>query len=273
MSMSGSIQRTQHSGLPVVVVKTGGRLIDSCEWMNSLASDMGSLADDFTFVVVNGGGKEIDRLCAALSIPVEKVGGLRVTGSDVLVAVQMALARSSNAVASLLLAQGVRAVPMPAFSAGTVAVERRAAENGVDLGYVGRIASVDCTLIGEMQRYGCVPVIYPVASDRQHQLYNVNADEVASSIAVALGADALLMMTDVDGVLVGGAPRELLTSGDLSRSEIRGCFSDGMLPKLDAACSAANDGVAHVCIVDGRRRGSLRTYLKEGILNGTEIQK
>ncbi len=271
--MSGSTQPTQRDASGAVVVKSGGSLIDSEESMASLCEEIAALSEEFRFVVVNGGGREIDRLCASLSIPVQKVSGLRVTTPEVLSVVQMALAKSSNSVAARLNSLGVRSAPLPAFAAGTVVVEKRGSGQHEDLGLVGKVVSVDCSLLNALQCEGVVPVIYPIAGDRSGSLYNVNADEIASGVSSAMGAQALLLMTDVEGVFVNGSPRGVLTTGEMDEYAGAGWFKDGMLPKLEAASNAARGGVSRVCILDGRRKGVLRGFLKEGSTNGTEIQK
>ncbi len=271
--MSGLIQPIQHERTPVIIIKTGGSLIESEASIGSLSEDISMMSDGCRFVVVNGGGKEIDRLCGQLSVPVEKEAGLRVTGPEVLEIVQMALAKSSSAVAAHLQSHGVRAAPVPAFAAGMVFVEKRELAGGRDLGYVGKIASVDCTLIEAMHSAGIVPVVYPVAMGPGYQLYNVNADEIASGIASAISADALLLMTDVEGVLVSGSPVKSLTSTELEALKGEGHFTSGMIPKLEAASRAAAGGVGHVYILDGRGSGALKRCIKEGRPDGTEIQK
>lgn len=271
--MSGSIRHTRHRETAPVVVKSGGSLVDSDESISLLCGEIASLADDYSFVIVNGGGKEIDRLCRALSIQIEKAGGLRVTTPEVLSVVQMALAKSSNTVASRLSSFGIKAVPIPAFAAMTVTVEKRQPVQSRDLGLVGSVAEVDCSLISLLQREGMVPVVYPVSADRLSQLHNVNADEIASCIASGLSAGALLMLTDVEGVLVEGVARNVIRTSELEGFARAGWFTEGMLPKLDAAADAALNGVSRVCILDGRKKGVVREYLKEGKANGTEIQK
>ncbi len=273
MATSGLIRHTPRREAAPVVVKSGGSLVDSDVNIALLCGEIASLAEDYSFVIVNGGGREIDRLCRALSIPVEKVGGLRITTPEVMSVVQMALAKSSNAVASCLSSLGVRAVPFPAFAAMTVTVEKRQPVQSRDLGLVGSVAEVDCSLINLLQKEGIVPVVYPVSADRFSQLHNVNADEIASRLASELGAGALLMLTDVEGVLVEGIAREVIRTSELENFARSGWITDGMLPKLDAAAGAALNGVSRVCILDGRKNGVIREYLKEGKANGTEIQK
>lgn len=272
MSMSGSTQLIQREQQPTLVVKTGGSLVDSAEFVASMCSDIAELADDYSFIIVNGGGREIDRLCASLSVPVEKVEGLRVTPHEVLDIVQMALAKSSNRVACSLSAAGLKAVPMPAFSGGLVNAERRTA-GGRDIGYVGRPVSVDPSVLQTLLAGGFTPVIYPLSSGAGQQLFNVNADEVSSAIAAATGSEALMLMTDVDGVVVEGRALPVLSAGEVAGGSLSSSISGGMLPKIGAAVRAAESGVRRVCIMDGRRRGSISGYLRKGIANGTEIRK
>lgn len=273
MTMSGSTLHTRRESAASVVVKTGGSLIEATEYISSLCEDVMSLSSAYRFTIVNGGGREIDRLCNALSIPVEKIDGLRVTTPQVMDIVQMALARSSNGVVTALHSAGLKAVPVPAFSASTAIVEKRISASGRDLGSVGRVVSVDTSLLESLQEQGVIPVVYPVAMDAGGRLYNVNADEMASELSVALQADALLLMTDVEGVLVDSRPLASLKVGEFRALGSSGHFTAGMIPKLEAAAAAAERGVRRVCIMDGRKQGSLLSFFKEGNLNGTEVQK
>lgn len=270
--MSGSTQLTQLESTPLLLVKTGGTLVESEETLRLLCEDIVSMRDSFNFVIVNGGGREVDRLCEALSIQVEKVNGLRVTGKRVLEVVEMALAKSSHKLSAMLSSMGMRAVPLPAFSGGLVRVTRKSVE-GRDIGYVGSVESVDTAVLEVLIQGGMTPVIYPVSADSLSQLYNVNADEVASALASAMSSYALLLMTDVDGVVVGGQKQDKIRCSEIKRSLDGSSFTDGMIPKIGAAAQAAEAGISRVCIMDGRKDGVISSYIKEGKVNGTEIQR
>lgn len=270
--MSGSIPLTQPDRLPLLLVKTGGSLVDSESTLRQLCDDIASMKGEYSFVIVNGGGREADRLCEAFSIPVEKVEGLRVTTPEVMDVVQMALSKSSLKLASYLSSRGLNAVPVPAFSGGLVRVGRKYVD-GRDIGLVGSVEFIDSALIKLLIQGGMTPVVYPVSADGQYQLYNVNADEVASAIASSMECDALLLMTDVDGVIMNGRKQDTIRCSDVRRTIQSGCFTDGMIPKIGAASRAVESGIAQVCIMDGRKSGVISSYLREGKVNGTEIRR
>ncbi len=224
-------------------------------------------------VIVNGGGKEIDALCKRLSVETAKTSGLRITTPEVLEAVQMSLSKKSVEIATALMSIGISAVPMPALSGGMVRCRPRHSPPGYpDLGLVGEVDAVDRSFIDVLFNLRTIPVIYPIGSDGSGTIYNINADEVASSIASALGATALLLMTDVPGIMVGSSVIKSIRYSEIEPLLAKGDIRDGMIPKLTTAGSAALAGVERVCIMNGTIPGSLDEFFRKGILNGTEIQ-
>jgi acetylglutamate kinase len=272
--MSELTRHTQLRKRDITVIKLGGGAIQSERAMNDLAAAVGEgWAEGRGIIMVNGGGKEIDTLCKRLSIETQKVDGLRVTTPEVLEAVQMSLSKKSFEIALSLMGRGIAAVPLPAFAGGMVLCRRRPRlSGGQDLGLVGEITSVDRSIIDALFSRNALPVIYPLSTDDSGVLYNVNADEVASSIASAVGATALLLMTDVPGIVANSNVLKSIRCDEISPLLANGQITEGMMPKVRSASSAALSGVGRVCIMDGSRPDSLSAFFKEGILNGTEIR-
>ena len=274
MVMSGLTRHTQLRKKDVTVIKLGGAVLQSESAMDGMAKAIGyGWSRGGRIVIVNGGGREIDALCKRLSIGTAKAGGLRITTPEVLEAVQMSLSKKSMEIALSLMRQGVPAVPFPAFSAGTVLCRRRALPiDGQDLGLVGEVVSVNGKVIDALCDMNAVPVVYPLGTDDSCAMYNINADEVASSMASELGASTLLLMTDVPGIMVNSSVLKSIRYEEIRTLLANGTISDGMLPKINAAGSAVMSGVGRVGIMDGSGPDSLSAFFREGVLNGTEIQ-
>lgn len=262
MDMSGSIQHIQPESL--TVIKTGGALVSSVEALMHSAANILSAENP---VVVCGGGKEIDDLCSRLGIQVRKKDGLRITDAQTAVAVEMSLAHTSSNLSLALRSMGRRALPLPAYALPSLA--SRSADP--ELQNVGEIVHVETGLLLSLLCQGTVPVIYPVACSDTCQRLNVNADELASSVAAALRARRLFFMTDVPGVMDGNGVLRKLTAEEARRMLEEGRVSGGMIPKLRAAERALLAGVGKVVVADGREEWK-RVFM-EDVRIGTEIQK
>jgi acetylglutamate kinase len=272
MTMSGSTLRTQHEA-PLTVIKAGGSILQDGDTAAALAGavEWAKRAGNGV-IIVNGGGNEIDMLCSRLSVDIRKYRGLRITSREVLDIVQMALSKKSNEIAVTLLAHGINAIPLPAFASAAVRCRKKPDSHGVDFGFVGEVESVDAAFLLSLVRGGAVPVIYPVAADASFSLYNINADELASEIASAVGAESLLLATDVGGVIIDSAVQDVIHAGSINLLESSGKLQGGMIPKLEAARNALNSGVRRVAILDGRNPLNLINFFREGVIIGTEIQ-
>ncbi|MBX8639831.1 MAG: acetylglutamate kinase [Candidatus Thermoplasmatota archaeon] len=273
MTMSGSTLHTQHETSLLTVIKAGGSILQGGDGAAALAEVVETAKKGgHDVILVNGGGTEIDRLCSRLSVDTRKYRGLRITTGEVLDIVQMALSKKSNEIAITLLAHGINAVPLPAFASSIVKCRKKPDPEGVDLGFVGEVENVDTTLLLSLVRGGAVPVIYPVAADSSSNLYNINADELASEVASAVGAGSLVLATDVGGVIVDSVVQNVINAGSINLLESSGKLQGGMIPKLKAARNALNSGVRKVAIVDGRNPANLINFYREGVIIGTEIQ-
>jgi acetylglutamate kinase len=232
------------------LIKIGGTLLDTAARRDALAAQMAAArAQGAELVVVHGGGKQMTRYLAERGIESRFVNGLRVTTPETLEAVLKVLAGSVNheLVASLNRA-GALAVGLSGIDGLLVEAEQM----DPALGAVGRVTKSNAGLLHLLVANGYLPVVACVAGDRQGRIYNVNADQMAVACAAAFGAQQLVFLTDVEGVMDGG--RRVcasLTAGE-SRGLIEsGIATGGMLAKLNAAAAALTAGVGHVSIAAG----------------------
>ena len=243
-----------------VLVKLGGTLLDSAESRQRLAAQIAAARGrGIEIVVVHGGGKQMTRYLAERGIESRFVGGLRVTNPETLDAVLKVFAGSVNheLVASLNRA-GALAVGLSGIDAFLVEAEQL----DPALGAVGRVTKSNPALLELLTSNGYLPVVACVAGDRQGQVYNVNADQMAVACATAFGARQLIFLTDVEGVLDGaGRVRPVLTVAESLRLIADGVATGGMQAKLEAALAALTGGVEQVRIAPGAAEGVLERVL------------
>lgn len=234
-------------------------------------------------VIVHGGGPQIGKMLEQLGIVSEFRQGLRVTDDATMDVVEMVLVGKVNKeIVNLINVQGGRAVGLSGKDGNLIraqklemAVERAdAPPEIIDLGKVGEVAAVDIGLIDSLQRSGFVPVIAPVGVDDDGSTYNINADSVASAVAVALGAKKLILLTDVPGVL--DKKGELVSSMTLHqavRALEQGVITGGMIPKIKCCLEAVDGGVGKAHILDGRVENVilLEMFTQGGV--GSEITR
>jgi acetylglutamate kinase len=217
-----------------VLVKLGGTLLDSAESRDRLAAQIAAARGrGIEMVVVHGGGKQMTRYLTERGIESRFVGGLRVTSPETIDAVLKVFAGSVNheLVASLNRA-GALAVGLSGIDAFLVEAEQMSPA----LGAVGRVTKSNPALLELLTANGYLPVVACVAGDRQGQVYNVNADQMAVACAAAFGARQLIFLTDVEGVLDGsGRVRPVLTANQSRQLIADGVATGGMQAKLNAA--------------------------------------
>ena len=241
-----------------IVVKYGGNAMVSDELRKAVISDIILLKlVGINVVVVHGGGPEINELLEKTGKESRFVNGLRYTDEETMEIVQMVLCGkvNKNLVATINRAGG-SAVGLCGLDGGMIRAVRKTAD-GVDYGLVGEIVSVEPKAILDAIRDGFIPVISTVAQGEDAETsYNINADTAAAKIAVALGAEKLILLTDIRGLL-----RDRSDEGTLI-SQVRlpevpvlvkdGVISGGMIPKVDCCVDAVRNGVKRTHILDGR---------------------
>jgi acetylglutamate kinase len=243
-----------------ILVKLGGTLLDDAGSRQRLAAQIAAArARGCPTVVVHGGGRQMTHYLSDRGIESRFVNGLRVTTPETVDAMLKVLAGSVNheLVASLNCA-GALAVGLSGIDAFLVEAEQM----DPALGAVGRVTGANPALLHLLTASGYLPVVACVAGDRQGQVYNVNADQMAVACATAFGAQQLIFLTDVEGVLDGAKRvRPVLTAAESARLIAEGIATGGMLAKLNAARSALEGGVAQVHIAPGAAENVLDRIL------------
>jgi acetylglutamate kinase len=248
-----------------VLVKLGGTLLDAAESRDSLAEQLAAARGrGLELVVVHGGGRQMTRYLAERGIESRFVGGLRVTTPETLDAVLKIFAGSVN---HELVASLNRAGALAVGLSGIDALLAEAEEMDPALGAVGRVTRSNPALLHLLVGNGFVPVVACVAGDRQGRVYNVNADQMAVACAAAFGAERLVFLTDVEGVLDGERRiRRVLTAAESRDLIASGVATGGMQAKLNAALDGLAGGVARVRIAPGAAPDVLAR-----VLGGEEI--
>jgi acetylglutamate kinase len=243
-----------------VLIKIGGTLLDAVDSRRRLAAEIARAVEGgWRAVVVHGGGKQMTRFLSERGVESRFVNGLRVTTPEVLDAVLKVLAGSVNQeLVAAFIAAGARAVGLSGIDALLTEARRMSEE----LGLVGKPVRSDARLLDLLMRNGYLPVVACVAGDREGRLYNVNADQMAASVAAAIGADKLLFLTDVEGVRGRESVIYPTINVDECRQLIRAeIATGGMQAKLEAAIEALRQGVGEVVIAPGGTAGVIDKLL------------
>ena len=251
----------------MIVVKFGGHAMkdENGYFAKAISS---ALATGEKVVVVHGGGPQIDAALKAKQISSEWIGGFRVTTQEIFDVVEEVLVNHvGHEVAATLAKSGIKAKAISARALPTVIAKRRTTlidGTPADLGFVGEVQSVNPAQLLELIGQGFVPVVAPVSSDEDLKTgLNVNADFAAASIAAALEASQLIVMTDVAGIYRNWPDKttliELISASDLE--SIKSGFAEGMAPKVQAALDALSYGAQAVRIIDGTDPDSFASAL------------
>lgn len=259
----------------MLVIKYGGNAMVDAALKNSFARDIVLLkAVGIHPVVVHGGGPQIGEMLDKIGKKSDFIGGMRVTDSDTMEVVEMVLGGQVNKnIVDLIHSHGGRAVGLTGKDGGLLEAEKLIGQDGADLGYVGKVKSIDTSVVDMLTHSDFIPVIAPIGVDNQGASYNINADLVAGKIAEVLQAEKLILLTNTPGLL--DAEGELLTGLKATQvSELieQGVIHGGMLPKIGCALDAVQAGVTSAHIVDGRVQHVvlLEMFTDEGV--GTLIK-
>jgi acetylglutamate kinase len=261
-----------------VVVKYGGNAMVDEQLKAAFAQDMVFLKlAGLHPVVVHGGGPQITAMLNRLGIPGEFKGGLRVTTPETMDVVRMVLTgQVSRELVALINAHGPYAVAISGEDANLLTAQRRTtvvdgAE--VDLGLVGEVVAVNPDAVLDIVHAGRIPVVSTVAPDVGGLAHNVNADTAAAAIAVALNAEKLVMLTDVEGLYADWPNRDSLLNqihADRLEKMLPGLAS-GMIPKMEACLAAVRGGVPRAHVIDGRLAHSVLLEVFTGSGVGTMV--
>ncbi len=257
----------EHHG-KVIVVKYGGAAMEQAPLATSFAEDVALLQSAGILpVIVHGGGPQVTKVSAQLGIETTFVDGIRVTDAETLDVATMVLAGKLNTdVVASLVTGGVPAVGLSGVDGGLLLARK---QTGPDLGFVGEVVHVNPDVVRTLMDRRFVPVVASIAVDVHGQAYNVNADVVATELAIALGAEKLVFLSDVPGVIgpTGDLLSELSAEQCLDLLGRDGVVEGGMIPKLESAAEAIKAGVSRVHLVDGRVEHSLvlELFTPEGV--------
>ena len=259
----------------VVVIKYGGNAMVNEQLKQQVMEDITLLwLIGVKVVLVHGGGPEINETMSRLGKQAKFVDGLRVTDKETVDIVQMVLAGKINkTLVNLIQMKGGHAVGLSGIDGGII----EATMKNQALGYVGQITKVRTQPITDLLEKNYIPVISTVASDRQGNVYNINGDTAAAFIAGALGAERLIMMTDIAGILKDrNDPSTLIPRITVREARAlydSGIISGGMIPKVDCCTEALERGVNNVVIMDGRIPHSILMELLTNEGAGTMVTK
>ena len=239
----------------VVVIKYGGNAMLGDELKHAVMSDIVMLSlIGVKVVLVHGGGPEISEMLKRVGKKSEFVGGLRYTDGETAEIVQMVLAGKINKNLVMMLGEsGGKALGLSGIDGGMLKCEKHKGE--VDLGFVGDVVDVDAGPIEDALAGGYIPVVATVGTDGEGNVYNVNADTAAARIAAAMGAENLVLMTDIRGLLMDKDDEDTLIGevyvSDVPSLKRKGIISGGMIPKVDCCVEAVRRGVKQSIIIDG----------------------
>ena len=256
----------------VIVIKYGGNAMINEELKAAVLQDVVMLKLlGMKPVLSHGGGPGINKMLEKLEIPVQFINGLRYTSEDIMRVVEMVLVGQVNTELVGRINQiGGKAVGLSGVSGDIYHCHKRSEE----LGFVGDIDYVNADAINAMLDAGFIPVIAPVGTDGQGNTYNINGDTAAGKLASALGAEKLVILTDIEGLCNDIKVRDVisyLNIQDVKALKDKGTIAGGMIPKVDCCVEAIEEGVTNVHIIDGRKPHSVlyEAFTNEG--TGTTI--
>jgi acetylglutamate kinase len=255
-------------------VKLGGSILEEDQTRAAIVEQVVQLSRaGVQVILVHGGGKSLSRRLAELNLPSRFVSGLRVTDAATLQVAVMVLAGEVN---KRLVAEfgrrGARAVGLCGADAGAVRCVPLRTEEDVDLGFVGKPVAVEAGFFDQLLAAGIIPIVSSIAAGEDWQLYNVNADQVASVCAWGTGCEALVYLTDVAGVRdENGAVISNLDRARIGSLRQTGVIKGGMLPKTESCLEALTHGVDSVFILPGAASEVLVRFIKGALTEGTVI--
>jgi len=255
------------------VVKYGGSAMTDDSLKSAFAQNVTLLRKvGINVVLVHGGGKEITGLADKLGLDSEFRQGRRVTDNNMIHVVQKTLAGKLNQdIVRLVSSHGGKAVGVSGLDANLIRTKQFKNPDGSDLGFVGEVTEVNTSYIDLLCQAGLIPVIAPIGSDEKGQIYNVNADDAASSIAIALKAEKLIYVSDVVGIYADNHILRTVQKKDAAELIESGVVTGGMIPKVLSAFKTLDAGVKKVHLIDGSFSHSLllEIFTNDGV--GTQF--
>jgi acetylglutamate kinase len=266
-----------------VVIKYGGHAMADESLKKSFALDVILLKYiGINPVIVHGGGPQINETLKRYGIVSEFVKGMRVTDAATMSVVEMVLTGQVNKeVVGYINQHGGKAVGLSGKDGSLLLcrkmLQEMKQEDGsmeeIDIGFVGDVVKVDTAILDTLQEGGFIPVIAPIGVGSAGESYNINADLVAGRVAAALGAEKLILLTDVAGVKdLGGSLLSSINLVDVPSLINNGAITGGMIPKVNCCVDALQDGVKKAHIIDGRVEHAILLEIFTDVGIGTEIK-
>ena len=255
----------------IVVVKYGGSAMLDEELKANVIKDVVLLSEiGVKVILVHGGGPEINRTLDKMGKETQFINGLRYTDEETIDVVQMVLAGKTNKdLVKLIMQKGGNAVGISGVDNQLIIAKKHESED--DLGYVGDVDKINPNIIIDMLDKGYIPVIASVGTDEECHTYNINADTAAAEIAGALGAENMILVSDIPGLLADkddeGTLIPLVHVYEVNSLIEKGIIGGGMIPKVDCCVRAIRQDVKKAVIIDGRIPHSILIEMlsKEGI--------
>ena len=247
-----------------IVIKYGGAAMIDEQLKHSFAQDIVLLQSlGLRLVIVHGGGPEISKALQQMGQESQFVDGMRITSKENMPIVEMALSGKVNKeIIAHLHSFGGQAVGLSGKDGQLIEAQKKLHKQNIDLGYVGEVNQVNPQVLKVLLDAGFLPVVSPIGfNSKEGKTYNVNADLAASHIAIAMQANKLIFMTDVNGIFIGNELQQELHSQQIQSFIQNGSISGGMLPKTEAALLAIDSGVQSVHIINGSDQHSIISEL------------
>jgi acetylglutamate kinase len=262
----------------IIVIKYGGHAMLNDSLKEAVINDLILLNYvGIKLVVVHGGGPQINEFLSKVGKKSEFINGLRVTDDETMEIVQMVLSGKINKeIVSLIDQYGGKAIGLSGIDAGLLKAKKKLLGGNVDTGFVGEITAIDETVLLNSLKDGYIPIVSTVAlGEEDYKPYNINSDHAAAAIAAKLGAEKLILLTDVPGILQDFSDETSLVTelkvDEIDHLKASGIIKGGMIPKVECCAQAIAAGVKRTHIIDGRVPHSLlvEVFSDEGI--GTMI--
>lgn len=269
--LSQALPYIQKYNSKIVVIKYGGNAMINEELKMNVIKDVVLLSEiGVKVILVHGGGPEINRTLDKMGKETQFINGLRYTDEETIDVVQMVLAGKTNKdLVKLIMQKGGNAVGISGVDNRLIIAKKHESED--DLGYVGDVDKINPNIIIDMLDKGYIPVIASVGTDEEGHTYNINADTAAAEIAGALGAENMILVSDIPGLLADkddeGTLIPLVHVYEVNSLIEKGFIGGGMIPKVDCCVRAIRQDVKKAVIIDGRIPHSILIEMlsKEGI--------
>ena len=244
---------------PIICVKIGGKPAEDNILVKSLLLEICDLSGDYQFFLVHGGGKEISRISRMFGHEPQFKDGIRITSEQEMEIVEMTLSGKVNkALVRLAIQCGLKAAGFSGCDSGLLQAEALSSDTST-----GKITKTGPGLINDLFEKNYFPVISPIASGPRGEALNINADEAALELSAALKAEALIYVSDISGVIIGGSQIAELHYDDCQNAIQSGEVHGGMVPKANSSFSGLRRGIRRVVIGDYSSAGDLAALLEK----------